>query len=157
LRACAQRRDTSLHAARAQFHTRPASATNASRVKVWTATYQPFGSVHVSTGTFPEASSPGQWFQTESGLHQNWMRDYDPTTGRYLQADPLGLVAGMNVYGYANQSPIMYLDPNGENPLLAAAALGLAFAAWDLWDQLDENGWRWECVNPWRVLGSGSV
>ncbi len=37
---------------------------------------------------------PGQWFQAESGLHQNWMRDYDPTTGRYLQADPLGLVDG---------------------------------------------------------------
>jgi hypothetical protein len=47
------------------------------------------------------APDPGQWFQSESGLHQNWMRDYDPTTGRYLQADPPGLVAGMNVYGYA--------------------------------------------------------
>ena len=24
-----------------------------------------------------------------SGLHQNWVRDYDPTTGRYIEADPL--------------------------------------------------------------------
>ena len=43
----------------------------------------------------------GQWFQTENGLHQNWMRDYDPTTGRYLQADPLGLIDSASIYGYA--------------------------------------------------------
>jgi RHS repeat-associated protein len=34
------------------------------------------------------------------------MRDYDPTTGRYLQADPLGLIDGPSVYGYALQSPV---------------------------------------------------
>ncbi|NQW14481.1 MAG: hypothetical protein HQ479_09500 [Rhodobacter sp.] len=27
------------------------------------------------------------------------MRDYDPTTGRYIEADPLGLVDGPSVYG----------------------------------------------------------
>ena len=56
----------------------------------------------------------GQWFQSESGLHQNWMREYDPTTGRYLQADPLGLVDGPSVYGYALQNPGRYSDPTGE-------------------------------------------
>jgi RHS repeat-associated protein len=111
--------------------------------------------VRTTTGTPINARFPGQWFQSESGLHQNWMRDYDPTTGRYLQADPLGLVAGMSVYGYANQSPMMFVDPNGEHPLLFALLLGVAFAAWDTWGQLDENGWRWECVNPWQVAGAG--
>ena len=42
------------------------------------------------------------------------MRDYDPTTGRYLQADPLGLVDGASVYGYAAQSPLRFTDPTGE-------------------------------------------
>ena len=60
----------------------------------------------------------GQWFQSESGLHQNWMRDYDPTTGRYIQADPLGLVDGASVYGYARQNPGRYVDPRGEQTLL---------------------------------------
>jgi len=60
---------------------------------------------------------PGQWFQSETGLHQNWMRDYDPTTGRYIQADPLGITPGPSLYGYAHQSPMVYADPNGEHPL----------------------------------------
>ena len=43
------------------------------------------------------------------------MRDYDPTTGRYLQADPLGLIDGASVYGYARQSPARWTDPRGES------------------------------------------
>lgn len=75
---------------RADHIGRPVFATNASGVKVWTATYTPFGGVHTSTGALPTVRFPGQWFQSESGLHQNWMRDYDPTTGRYLQAHRWG-------------------------------------------------------------------
>jgi RHS repeat-associated protein len=94
---------------------RPVFATNTTGVKTWTASYDPFGGVHTTTGTPINARFPGQWFQSESGLHQNWMRDYDPTTGRYLQADPLGLVDGASVYGYALLSPMMYTDPRGES------------------------------------------
>ncbi|MEQ6205024.1 RHS repeat-associated core domain-containing protein, partial [Sulfitobacter sp. HNIBRBA2951] len=96
---------------------RPIFATDTSGVKVWEASYLPFGGVHVSTGATSDLRFPGQWFQSESGLHQNWMREYDPTTGRYIQADPLGLVAGVSVYGYALQNPGRFVDPNGENPV----------------------------------------
>jgi len=52
----------------------------------------------------------------------------DPTTGRYIQADPLGLVDGASVYGYARQNPGRYTDPTGEGiPILVAvggAAIG---------------------------------
>ena len=71
--------------------------------KVWTASYDPLGGVHVTTGAPIDLRFPGQWFQAEAGLHQNWMRDYDPATGRYLQADPLGLVDGASAGGYARQ------------------------------------------------------
>jgi RHS repeat-associated protein len=108
---------------------RPVFATDPDGLKVWEASYLPFGGVHVSTGAI-NLRFPGQWFQSESGLHQNWMRDYDPTTGRYLQADPLGLVAGTSLYGYAFQSPLRYIDPTGEIPaiivpMLAGAAVGM--------------------------------
>ncbi|WP_139212301.1 RHS repeat-associated core domain-containing protein [Jannaschia pohangensis] len=92
---------------------RPVFATDMSGLVVWQAEYLPFGGVHVSTGDTLDLRFPGQWFQSESGLHQNWMRDYDPTTGRYMQADPLGLVDGASVYGYAGQSPQVNADPTG--------------------------------------------
>jgi RHS repeat-associated protein len=101
---------------RADHIGRPAFATTLAGTKVWSAVYPPFGGVHVTTGAPIDARFPGQWFQTEAGLHQNWMRDYDPTTGRYIETDPLGLVDGASVYGYARQSPVVYTDPRGEDP-----------------------------------------
>ena len=50
---------------------RPEFATDGTGVKVWEASYLPFGGVHVSTGTPLELRFPGQWFQSETGLHQN--------------------------------------------------------------------------------------
>ena len=56
------------------------------------------------------------------------MREYDPTTGRYMQADPLGLVDGASVYGYALQNPGRYTDPRGEDAAAVTPGL-LAMAA----------------------------
>jgi RHS repeat-associated protein len=38
---------------------------------------------------------PGQQ-QTLVDLYYNQYRDYDPTTGRYIQADPIGLAGDEN-------------------------------------------------------------
>ena len=106
---------------------RPVFATDIAGVVVWGASYLPFGGVHTSTGPTIGLRFPGQWFQSEAGLHQNWMRDYDPTLGRYIQADPLGLVDGASVYGYVRQNPGRYIDPRGEFGIpgaFAGAALG---------------------------------
>ena len=121
-------------------------------------TYLPFGGVETSAGPNPELRFPGQWFQAEAGLHQNWMRDYDPTLGRYLQADPLGLVPGPSLYGYAMQSPMMYADPDGEHPILVAAAIGATLGATtDLGLQLWNNKGRIECINWWQAGLSGGT
>jgi RHS repeat-associated protein len=34
---------------------------------------------------------PGQYYDAETGLHQNRNRDYDPIVGRYVESDPFGL------------------------------------------------------------------
>ncbi|MEQ6204720.1 RHS repeat-associated core domain-containing protein [Sulfitobacter sp. HNIBRBA2951] len=105
---------------------RPVFATDDTGIKVWEASYLPFGGVDVSTGAAINLRFPGQWFHASSGLHQNWMREYDPTTGRYIQADPLGLVDGASVYGYALQNPGRYVDPTGEFvPILIGLGIGL--------------------------------
>ena len=115
-----------IHYTRTDHIGRPVLATDGTGAVVWTASYDPFGTVQASTGTPTTIRFPGQWFQAESGLHQNWMRDYDPTTGRYIQADPLGLVDGASVYGYAGQNPGRWTDPRGEE----AVTVGGSFGAW---------------------------
>ena len=34
----------------------------------------------------------------ETGLNYNYFRDYDPTTGRYIESHPIGLGGGINTY-----------------------------------------------------------
>ena len=41
-------------------------------------------------------------------------RYYDPSTGRFLQRDPIGIEGGLNVHSYALNSPQSYVDPEGE-------------------------------------------
>ncbi|RRD55623.1 RHS repeat-associated core domain-containing protein, partial [Comamonadaceae bacterium OH2545_COT-014] len=56
---------------------------------------------------------PGQYWDKETGLHQNYFRDYSPARGRYIQFDPIGLWGGINAYGYAYNDPLGYIDPYG--------------------------------------------
>ena len=98
----------------------PLALTNASQATVWSAYVEPFG---IATTFSPPSETidlrlPGQWLSAEMGnLNHNGFRDYDPTLGRYIQADPLGLAAGQNRYPYVDGDPLDWIDPWGLDPV----------------------------------------
>jgi RHS repeat-associated protein len=55
----------------------------------------------------------GQYRDREIGPLYNYYRNYDPATGRYVQSDPIGLMAGPNTYVYVEAKPVSYADPSG--------------------------------------------
>ncbi len=102
----------------------PMMATDKTGSIVWAASYNAFGMATITTPTAtadkPTIESnlrlPGQYADGETGLHGNWFRYYDPWTGTYLQADPLGLRGGINLYLYVRGNPLTYTDPMGLDP-----------------------------------------
>ena len=60
---------------------------------------------------------PGQYYQAETGLNQNYFRDYDPQTGRYVESDPIGLAGGTwSTFSYVGNNPISLNDRWGLLP-----------------------------------------
>jgi RHS repeat-associated protein len=63
----------------------------------------------------------GQYFDAETGLHYNVNRDFDSSTGRYIESDPNGLFGDqLSTYSYVDGAPLVNIDP-----------LGLASGRWE--------------------------
>jgi RHS repeat-associated protein len=87
---------------------------DAAGIVIWQGDAQPFGQVtEVINQIDHRFRFPGQMVDPENGFYYNWNRFYDPETGRYLSADPIGLDGGMNLYLYAEANPINFTDPMG--------------------------------------------
>ncbi|HVX91002.1 MAG TPA: RHS repeat-associated core domain-containing protein [Candidatus Paceibacterota bacterium] len=71
---------------------------------------------------------PGQVADAETGLNQNWNREYSARGGRYESSDPIGLRGGMNTFLYGDANPLSRADSTG----LASAggALGGVVGGW---------------------------
>ncbi len=92
----------------------PQKMTDSTKAIVWDAVYTPFGQVQSITGTATNNQRfPGQYADAETGYSYNYFRDYDPTTGRYIQSDPIGLIGGFNTYVYGMNNAIRFIDPRG--------------------------------------------
>ena len=91
----------------------PLSLTDADNNVVWQAQYSVFGKATVIVNTVDNPIRfQGQYYDSESGLHYNHFRYYDPKTGRFISQDPIGLLGGINHYQYA-PNHINWVDPLG--------------------------------------------
>jgi RHS repeat-associated protein len=72
---------------------------------------------------------PGQYYDVETGLFENWNRFYDANAGRYLEPEPMlqkpsavigWAAAGRSfpAYAYAFSNPLSMSDPSGLGPPL---------------------------------------
>ena len=70
-------------------------------------------------------------YQTHSEMeHQHvGARYYDPSSGRFLQRDPIGIDSGFNVYEYSFNTPTVFIDPSGLSSIEVAVATGALTAA----------------------------
>ncbi|WMJ08683.1 RHS repeat-associated core domain-containing protein [Nitrosomonas sp. sh817] len=88
---------------------------------------------------------PGQYFDKETGLHYNYFRYYEPETGRYLSPDPIGLAAGMNVWGYVGGNPVLNFD-----------LLGLELISFEEGQRITEVARTWSGVPYYENGGARS-
>jgi len=107
----------------------PVAVTDAKARMIWRAKPTAYGVVsgvrvahtaHTPEGFALNLRLPGQYFDAETGWHDNVLRTYDPQRGEYLEADPLGPLPNWwsgqlltQPYAYANHNPLIYADPFG--------------------------------------------
>ncbi|MED5053279.1 RHS repeat-associated core domain-containing protein [Anoxybacillus rupiensis] len=90
--------------------------------------YDPWGKVLSVSENAAVTGQPlgyaGYYYDRETKLYYLQARYYDPETARFLSRDPypgdLDNPITQNGYTYANNNPVIYVDPDGNNPVFAA-------------------------------------
>jgi RHS repeat-associated protein len=91
----------------------PRAITDSTQTVVWNWPSDPFGNGQPTGSLTYNLRFPGQYFDSETGHNYNYMRNYDPATGRYVESDPIGLGGGVNTYIYVGGNPGLNSDPYG--------------------------------------------
>jgi RHS repeat-associated protein len=115
----------------------PQEVTDESGELAWSARYRAWGEAKEviseaarKAGITNPLRFAGQYLDRETNLHYNRHRYYDPSSGRFISKDPIGLAGGLNAYAYGGRNPVSLIDPLGlatymcTQPLHALGAAG---------------------------------
>jgi RHS repeat-associated protein len=93
------------------------SLTNSTGALEQTYTYDSFGNTVASSGSLRNYfQCTAREFDTEDMLYFMRARYFDPSSGRFLNEDPVGFIGGFDFYVYVKDDPINSTDPNGLAP-----------------------------------------
>lgn len=124
----------------------PQIVTNKNGEISWQADYSPFGQVSLVVNSVEQNFRfPGQYYDKETNLYYNYYRYYDPSLGRYLTSDPIGLRGGLNTYSYVNGNPLRFIDELGlkytdEECKLLLEWIRVQLLTYQEWQYRYENG-----------------
>ena len=94
--------------------------------------WSPFGAVVSGAALTAVNAMPlrfaGQYYDSESGLHYNGHRYYEPRTGRYITPDPIGTPDGPDRFAYVNGNPLQAVDAKGLFKIPSPDFVGFATA-----------------------------
>ncbi len=107
----------------------PHAATDSTGSLIWSYYHFPYGYEDgFGSSITQNLRFPGMYSDDDpDGFTNNLQRDYYAPTGRYFEADPIGLAGGLNPYRYANDNPMKYIDRTGKDAL---AIIGLIAGAY---------------------------
>jgi RHS repeat-associated protein len=92
------------------------------------------------------------------GKHYNYFRDYDPSIGRYIESDPLGIEAGLDTFVYVGAGPLSWADPFGLARFNVGEMRGMISR--NNFSGYSDNlvlcvAWNESNFDPFRVSGTG--
>jgi RHS repeat-associated protein len=90
--------------------------------------YDPWGVASISgvVGLQPFGFAGGI-YDPDTGLVRFGARDYLPEVGRWISKDPVRFRGGLNLFAYANNNAVNFIDSDGKDPLMLASGAAAIF------------------------------
>jgi RHS repeat-associated protein len=143
------------------------SMTDGTGTEVFKASYDAWGNRTVTDSTFAfHRGYTGHEHLPEFGLINMNGRMYDPLLGRFLSPDPFVQMPdysqNFNRYSYCLNNPLIYTDPDGENPIIVAMIIGAALGMYSGGviandGQYNPIKWDYSSGKTWGYMLGGSV